>query len=97
MISLLEKLNEIAIIDDSWMKKFEYDIENERWLKISGQISLKILTYLRENGLNKYSMIDSLDISAELCDKIVKGSYNFDIDLITKIEETFKINLIKIL
>lgn len=97
MTNFLEKLNEIAVTDDSWKEKFEYDIENERWLKISGQISLKILSYLRENGLNQYSMIDSLGISAELCDKIVKGSYNFDIDLITRIEQNFKINLIEIL
>lgn len=97
MKTISERLNEIAKTDTSWIDDFTFDTLNERWLKHSAKISVKILVYLREHNLHKYDMVDLLGVSAECCDKMLKGGYNFDLNIITKIEEKFDIKLIEIL
>ena len=93
-MNILEKLNQIAKFDTSWQEDVIFREENEYWLQQSGHITIKILTYLRINNLNKYDLIPILNIDKETCIKIVKGSYNFDLALIMRIQNSLTIQII---
>lgn len=73
------------------VSSFESDViqrrVNTKWLKWSRSISLKIVDYMQENGLNRNDMAQILDVTPQYISKILSGKVNFSLKTIAEIEE----------
>lgn len=88
--NISDKLDNLNIELSDWQEEAKWRLENRSWLKKSQQIALKILRHLRENNISKSEFAEKMNTSLEDVNEWVKGSYNFDIKTIYKINE--KIN-----
>ena len=93
----IEKLNILSNGNTSyWITNAEYKIENKYWLDISANISIKIITELDKQNKTKDDFAKELNISKNKINKILSGSYNFDLITLSKICKilNIKFNLI---
>ena len=86
----------------SWVEDAQYRVDNQKWIKRSQLIALKILRTLRTNKLSQKQpytqkqLADKLELSPQQINKWVKGNENFTLETISKIENILKIDLIHI-
>jgi transcriptional regulator with XRE-family HTH domain len=95
--TVLDKLNKIAIEDESWKKKAEWRNLNEAWLMISAKIAIKTLSALRNKGISQKDLAEKMNVSPQYINKIVKGQENLSLETITKLEAALGIQLIEII
>lgn len=95
-------LNLISAKDSSVLENIKWRKENRAWLQKSQAIALNILRKLRENKANEITpstqvqLAEQLGVSAQQVNKWVKGSENFTLDTIFKLEKALSISLLKI-
>ena len=90
----IEKLNILSNENISdWVKNAEYRIENKYWLDISANIAIKIITELDKQNKTKDDFAKELNISKNKINKILSGSYNFDLIILSKICKILNIKL----
>ena len=80
--------------DDSWLKSAEWRQKNDYWLRISQDIAIKILAYLRSKNMSQKDLAALLELSPQHVSKILKGSENLTIESICRIEKALHIKLI---
>lgn len=80
--------------DDSWIKAAEWRQKNEYWLRVSQDIAIKILGYLRSKNMTQKDLAALLEFSPQHVSKILKGKENFTIESICRIEKALQIKLI---
>jgi len=80
--------------DDSWLKAAEWRQKNDYWLRISQDIAIKILAYLRSKNMSQKDLAALLELSPQHVSKILKGSENLTIESICRIEKALQIKLI---
>jgi transcriptional regulator with XRE-family HTH domain len=80
----------------NWKTKAEYRKANKSWLDKSAIIALKILNYLKMNGISQKQLAEMVNVSPQQINKIVKGSENLTLETISKIEDALGIKLIVI-
>ena len=80
----------------NWFEKSQYREDNRDWIKYSQAVALKILLALREQNISKNEIADKLGISLHEVNNYVKGTENFTLQTISKLETTLNINLISI-
>lgn len=91
--NIIQKLNEISIVDDSWRTKAEFRENNEWWLHKTAKISIKILRRMRlnksldRNPYEKENVAKFMQISLIEFEQILKGNCNFSFQTLIKIEE----------
>jgi DNA-binding XRE family transcriptional regulator len=96
---LIEKLNTIAQVDNSWQNEVVFYEKNKEWLNRSAKIAIKILRTLRKNSeegkfpSTQKELAELLKISPQQVNKIVKGSENLTIETICKIENVLHIHV----
>lgn len=95
-----EKIYWDKLIENStqskWHEKAEWRLKNRKWLKLSGRIALTILVTLREKGISKEAFSEKMEVPIKTVKTWLSGSYNFDIETITKIEDVLKIKILNI-
>lgn len=94
--NLIDKLNKIAIVDNTWQKTAQERIDNEAWLKLSAQIAIRVLRSLRAKGWSQKKLAEILGVSDQFISKIVKGNVNLTLETISKLESALMIKLIDI-
>jgi DNA-binding XRE family transcriptional regulator len=96
---LIEKLNTIAQVDNSWQNDVVFYEKNKEWLNRSAKIAIKILRTLRKNSeegkfpSSQKELAELLKISPQQVNKIVRGSENLTIETICKIENVLNIHV----
>ncbi len=90
----LDKLNNIATPDPSWMQDAGDRIQNKEWLEKSAKIALKILRALKNSSMTQKELADKLSVTPQQINKIVKGRENLTLETICKIEKELDIELI---
>jgi transcriptional regulator with XRE-family HTH domain len=80
--------------DDSWIKAAEWRQKNEYWLRVSQDIAIKILGYLRSKKMTQKDLAALLELSPQHISKILKGTENLTIESICRIEKALQIKLI---
>lgn len=80
--------------DDSWINAAEWRQKNEYWLRVSQDIAIKILGYLRSKNMSQKDLAALLDFSPQHVSKILKGKENFTIESICRIEKALQVKLI---
>jgi DNA-binding XRE family transcriptional regulator len=93
----VEKLNILSNGNTSdWITNAEYRIENKYWLDISANIATKIIIELDKQNKTKDDFAKELNVSKNKINKILSGTYDFDLMTLSKICKilNIKFNLI---
>lgn len=86
--------------DSGWLEKAMWRQENEEWLDKSFNISIKILSKLRENKKNNLTPSNLIELSLLLgkstseTRNMLRGSTDFNLSTIIKLEKVLNIKLI---
>ena len=92
-----DKLNQIIADEPSkWLEEANYRFENKAWLRKSQAIALKILTHIRTHGISQKALAERLNVAPQQVNRWVKGSENFTLETISKIEIVLGIELIDV-
>ena len=79
-----------------WLEKAKWHEENEEWLEKSARIAVKILHELRSKAITQKDLADSIGVTAQYINKVVKGGENLGLETICKIEKALGIILIAV-
>jgi len=89
-------LNSIEDDNGSWLKKARYRKENRAWLRKSQRIAVRILSVLKEKGMQQKELAEAMDVSPQQVSKIVKGKQNLTLETISKLEVVLGVKLFEI-
>jgi len=91
------KLNKfISEKPSQWLEEAErYELEKE-WLDKSALIALKILRTLRSQSVTQKQLADSIGVTPQYINKVVKGHENLSLETICKIERSLGISLVSV-
>lgn len=94
---ILDKLNQIIVNEPSkWLEEANYRFENKAWLKKSQAIALRILRHIRANSISQKDLAERLNVAPQQVNRWVKGSENFTLETISKIEIVLGIQLVDV-
>lgn len=96
MNSLKEKLLKEAIPDTEWLKEAQWRQDNYFWLKTSFQIAIQIGSVLKQKNMTQKELAEKMGCSPQFVSIILKGSENFTLETICKIEKVLDIKLINV-
>ena len=100
--TIIERLDAISEVDNSWMDDVLFYEQNKEWLDRSAKIAVKILRKLRENRLDgkfpssQKDLAEIMNVSPQQINKIVKGTENLTLETISRIEEAIAIKLMAV-
>ena len=100
MKSQKEVLDILAVVvanePSKWLEEADYRFENKAWLQKTQAIALKILRSLRSQGMSQKDLAEKLNVSPQMVNQWVKGSENFTLETISKIEHALGVELINV-
>jgi antitoxin component HigA of HigAB toxin-antitoxin module len=70
----------------NWREEAQWRRENRDWLRYSQHIAVKMLLYMKKEGLTQAAMAERLGCTQQYVSKILKGTENLTIETIAKIE-----------
>ena len=82
--------------DSSTLARNEWLIKNRSWLRKSQEIAMLILDSLEVKGWSQKKLALEMKVSPQLVNKWVKGSENFTLDTIPKLEDVLDITILVI-
>lgn len=95
--NIKEKLANIVSKEPSkWFEDVKWRIENRAWLRRSQSIALKILLRLDEINITQKELAERMGVSAQMVNKLVKGSENITLETISKLEKALGMELIQV-
>lgn len=94
---VLKKLENVISKEESkWHEESNFRAINEKWLRRSQAVALKVLRALREKSISQKELAKRLTVSPQLVNKWVKGKTNFTFETIAKLELALDIKLMDI-
>ena len=100
MKSQKEILDILAVVvadePSKWLEEADYRFENKAWLQKTQAIALKILRSLRSQGMSQKDLAEKLNVSPQMVNQWVKGSENFTLETISKIEHALGVELMNV-
>lgn len=79
-----------------WIEQADrYEIEKE-WMDKSALIAIKILSTIRSQSITQKKLADSIGVSPQYINKVVKGQENLSLETICKIEKSLGITLVSV-
>jgi len=92
-----EKLNKyISDKPSKWIEQADkYEIDKD-WLDKSALIAIKILSNLRSQSITQRKLAESIGVSPQYINKVVKGHENLSLETISKIERSLGITLVAV-
>lgn len=97
----LEKIKALAVTETStWLEDANARQANKDWTKRSFKIAVRILREIRAqkpiNGMTQRKLAETMGVSAQYINKVVKGKENLTLETISKIEQVLGISLIEV-
>ena len=80
----------------NWMAQADFYENNKDWLDKSALIAIKILSTLRSQSITQKTLAESIGVSPQYINKVVKGNENLSLETICKIERSLGITLISV-
>jgi transcriptional regulator with XRE-family HTH domain len=80
----------------NWLEQAEKYETNKEWLDKSALIAVKILSTLRSQSITQKMLAESIGVSPQYINKVVKGQENLSLETICKIEKSLGITLIAV-
>lgn len=92
-----EKLKKFISQEPSkWIEQADFYESNKEWLDKSALIAIKILSTLRSQSFTQKELAESIGVSPQYINKVVKGYENLSLETICKIERALGITLIAV-
>jgi transcriptional regulator with XRE-family HTH domain len=92
-----EKLKKhISQEPSNWQKQADFYEINKDWLDKSALIAVKILGTLRSQSMTQKDLADSVGVTPQYINKVVKGYENLSLETICKLERSLGISLITV-
>ena len=82
--------------DDSVLEQINWRMENRTWLNRSKAIAVRILTRIDELNISQKELAKNMSVSPQQVNKWLKGTENFTIETISKLEDALHIELINV-
>ena len=79
-----------------WKVQADYYELNKDWLDKSAMIAIKILSTLRSLSLTQKELAESIGVTPQYINKVVKGQENLSLETICKIERALGVTLIAV-
>ena len=79
-----------------WQADAKWRAENKDWLKNSQSIAIRVNAALREKQISQKSLADTMGVSPQQVNKIVKGRENLTLQTISKLEKALGLTLMSI-
>lgn len=76
-----------------WREEAEWRRENRAWLRRSQAVAMKMLDRMEEMKWTQSQVAEKLGCSQQYVSRIVKGSENLTLEMLSKIEDTLDILL----
>ena len=98
--NLIERLNNIAQVDNSWQDDVIFYEKNKEWLDYSARIAVLILRILRKNKeVGKFpssqkELAEVMNVSPQQINKYVRGTENLTLETILRISHAIGNQLI---
>lgn len=93
------KENFLALVsgeDSNTLTRNRWLIENRLWLRKSQDIAILILECIENKAWSQKKLASEMDVSPQMVNKWVKGSENFTLETISKLESVLGIKLVEI-
>lgn len=90
-------LGNIDFPKSPWQEEAQYRADNKKWLRRSQAISLAILRRIRELGITQKDLAERMQVSPQQIHKWVKGTENFRLETISKLEEALQFEMLNII
>ena len=92
MGTAIEKLKKYQSPTPSkWREEAEWRRANKAWLRRSQSVAIKMLDKMDEMGWTQQQVADKLGCTQQYVSKIVKGSENLSLEMLSKIEDCLDI------
>ena len=92
-----EKLKKYITKEPSdWIEQADFYENNADWMDKSALIAIKILSTLRSQSINQKILAESIGVTPQYINKLIKGHENLSLETICKIEKALGITLIAI-
>ena len=90
-----EKFLELVSEKDSYTEeKHNWRIANREWLRVSQRIAFDILEQLDALGWTQKTLAEKMGVSPQYVNKIVRGSENFTLETLVKLQTILDIPLL---
>lgn len=90
-----EKLKKYITKEPSdWIEQADFYENNADWMDKSALIAIKILSTLRSQSITQKILAESIGVTPQYINKLVKGHENLSLETICKIEKALGITLI---
>lgn len=76
-----------------WREKAEWRQANQAWLRRSQVLALKMLDRMEEMHWTQQKVADMLGCSQQYVSRIVKGSENLSLEMLSKIEDVLGVEV----
>lgn len=91
----LDKLRKIAKPrSEKAIKRARQRKENREWLRMSQDIAISILGYLRRSNITQKELAEQMEVSPAYIAKLVKGGENLSLKTICRLQEVTGLALI---
>ena len=78
-----------------WREEAEWRRANASWLRHSQMIAVKALMRMKQEHMTQQSLAERMNCTQQYVSKILKGTENMSLDILTKLEEALNISLIQ--
>lgn len=82
--------------DTTWRKAAAARREKDAWQSMSFDIAVRILSVMKERGVNPVQLAAQLGITPLAVNKIVKGKENLTLETIHKLGEALGVSLVEV-
>lgn len=97
MDSVVEKLRKYESPTPSrWREEAEWRLANKAWLRRSQVVAMKILDRMEEMKWTQQKVAEMLGCSQQYVSRIVKGSENLSLEMLSKIEDVLGVEVFAI-
>lgn len=96
-LKALQELIQEAPKTDDWRDQVKFRNANKDWLRKSAKIAVKILRVLREKSMTQVNLAETMGVSPQQINKILKGRENLTLETIGKLEDALGIELVTII
>ena len=94
MSSAVERLRKFESPTPSrWREEAEWRRANRAWLRRSQMVAIKILGKMEEMNWTQQKVADLLGCSQQYVSRIVKGSENLSLEMLSKIEDVLGVTV----
>lgn len=76
-----------------WREEAEWRRANADWLCHSQRIAVQVLLKMREEHLTQKVLAERMNCSQQYISKILKGTENLSLEILTKLENALNINI----